>query len=108
MTAGGSRRLWVKLSGAYRNGDGNTGERIARAAIPLFRDNLGVDRLVWGSYWPHTQFESVANYAAVRASLDTWLPDPRERRTVLVDAPVALFKFDKVEEPSREPAVMRR
>ena len=48
LTAGRSRRLWVKLSGAYRNGDGNIGERIARAAIPLFRDNLGIDRLVLG------------------------------------------------------------
>jgi predicted TIM-barrel fold metal-dependent hydrolase len=108
LTAGQSRRLWVKLSGAYRNGDGNIGERIARAAIPLFRDNLGIDRLVWGSDWPHTQFESVADYAAIRASLDTWLPDPQERRTVLVNAPVGLFKFDKVEQPSREPASMRQ
>src|ERR671933_840539 len=108
LSTGRTGRVWVKLSGAYRNGSGDVGQRIARAAIPLLRDSFGVDHLVWGSDWPHTQFESVVNYAAVRASLDAWLPDPMERRTVLVDAPVKLFKFDAVEQPSREPASMRR
>ena len=108
LSTGRTGRVWVKLSGAYRNGNGGVGERIAQAAVPLLRDSLGVDHLVWGSDWPHTQFESVVNYAAIRASLDAWLPDPRERRTVLVDVPVSLFKFDKVEQPSREPAPIRR
>ena len=108
LSTGRTGRVWVKLSGAYRNGSGDVGQRIARAAIPLLRDSFGVDHLVWGSDWPHTQFESVVNYAAVRASLDAWLPDPMERRTVLFDAPVKLFKFDAVEQPSREPASMRR
>ena len=101
LSQGRSGRVWVKLSGAYRNGDGDAGERIARAALPLLRDNLGLERLVWGSDWPHTQFERVVDYAAARAALDAWLPDPRERRTVLVDAPVALFKFDLVAQPDR-------
>jgi predicted TIM-barrel fold metal-dependent hydrolase len=108
LSTGRSGRVWVKLSGAYRNGDGSAGARIAQAAIPLLRDNLGIDHLVWGSDWPHTQFESVVEYATARANLDAWLPDPRERRTVLVDAPVSLFKFDKVEQLSREPTAMRR
>ena len=80
-------------SGAYRNGDGPVGDRIAKAAIPLLRDNFGVDHFVRGSDWPHTQFESVAKYPIVRASLYAWLPDPGERRTVLDLAPVSLFKF---------------
>jgi hypothetical protein len=75
-------RVWVKLSGAYRNGDGPVGDRFAKAAIPLLRDNFGVDHVAWGSDWPHTQFESVAKYPIVRASQDARLPDPEKRRTV--------------------------
>jgi predicted TIM-barrel fold metal-dependent hydrolase len=108
LSMGGSGRVWVKLSGAYRNGDGEVGQQIARAAVPLLCDNLGVDHLVWGSDWPHTQFEKVVDYAAARAALDLWLPDPRQRRTVLVDAPVELFKFEAVGQPVREPALMRQ
>ena len=58
LAAGRSRRVWVKISGAYRNGANGRGEAIAQAAMPRLKDALGLDRLVWGSDWPHTQFES--------------------------------------------------
>ena len=30
--------------------------------MPLLRDSFGVGRdLIWGSSWPHTQFEKVAD-----------------------------------------------
>ncbi|MDP4024822.1 amidohydrolase family protein [Methylobacterium sp. NEAU 140] len=83
--------VYVKLSGPYRNGA--DGAATARAAIPLLRDALGLDHLLWGSDWPHTQFESKVQYADMRANLDAWLPDPADRRVVLVDAPVRLFRF---------------
>lgn len=91
LTAGKSRRLWVKLSGAYRNGP--DGQKIALAAMPLLKDSLGLDRLVWGSDWPHTQFEATASPAAARQALDGWLPDRMERKVVLEDAPTRLFRF---------------
>ncbi len=91
LTAGKSRRVWVKLSAPYRNGP--DGQAIALAAIPLLKDNLGLDRLVWGSDWPHTQFEGQANPTAARQALDIWLPDPAERKMVLADAPTRLFRF---------------
>jgi predicted TIM-barrel fold metal-dependent hydrolase len=108
LSTGRTGRVWVKLSGAYRNGNEGVGERVAQAAIPLLRDSFGVDHLVWGSDWPHTQFESVADYATLRASLDAWFPDPRDRQIVLVGAPASLFKFDTVEQPSQEPASVRQ
>ena len=43
--------------------------------------------------WPHTQFESVADYAKTRVQLDRWIPDPQERNVVLADAPMRLFRF---------------
>lgn len=91
-----SRRVWVKLSGAYRNGTNGVGEQTALAAIPLLRASFGMDRLLWGSDWPHTQFETTVNYGRARTLLDSWLPDPAERRIVLTQTPADLFRFRKV------------
>lgn len=86
LKAGSTGRVWVKISGSYRNGAG-----LPALAIPLLRENFGVDHLVWGSDWPHTQFETKTNYADVRRELDMWLPNAGDRRTVLRDAPRKLF-----------------
>ncbi len=91
LSAGKSRRLWVKLSAPYRNGP--QGRQIALAAIPLLKGSLGLDRLVWGSDWPHTQFEGKADPVSARQALDAWLPDVTERRIVLAEAPAHLFRF---------------
>ncbi|HXP96122.1 MAG TPA: amidohydrolase family protein [Telmatospirillum sp.] len=91
LSAGNSRRVWVKLSAAYRNGAG--GGKIALAAIPLLKDGLGLDRLVWGSDWPHTQFEDAMTPSAARQMLSIWLPDPVERTVILDDSPARLFRF---------------
>jgi predicted TIM-barrel fold metal-dependent hydrolase len=93
LEAGSSRRVWVKLSGAYRNGGNDAGQKIAVAATPLLRDAFGLDRLVWGSDWPHTRYETRIDYPHARQALDAWLPDAAARRTVLVDTPAALFRF---------------
>lgn len=89
LSRGETRRVWVKLSGAYRIG----GEANAAAAAPLLKDAFGPDRLVWGSDWPHTQFEKVTNYTTTRAQLDAWLPNAEDRRIVLADTPSQLFRF---------------
>jgi predicted TIM-barrel fold metal-dependent hydrolase len=88
LVLAGSRRVWVKLSGQYRNGPGLAGK-----AMPLLREAFGLDRLVWGSDWPHTQFEHEMNYAEALAHLEAWLPDPAERQVVLAQTPARLFRF---------------
>jgi predicted TIM-barrel fold metal-dependent hydrolase len=88
-----SRKVWVKLSGAYRNGADGTGEKIAQQAIPPLRQAFGPSRLIWGSDWPHTQFEKTVNFTATRREFDSWIQDPAERRAILVDTPVDLFRF---------------
>jgi predicted TIM-barrel fold metal-dependent hydrolase len=94
LGVGGTRRVWVKLSGAYRNGAGGRGEAIALEAIPLLRRSFGPERLMWASDWPHTQFERTVTYSAVRAELDQWIPDPAERRVILWETPAKLFHFE--------------
>ncbi len=90
LKLGASGRVWVKLSGAYRNGP--HGHAFARAAYPQLAEAFGVDRLMWGSDWPHTQFEATESYAASRAFLDALIPDVGARTQVL-EAPRLLFRF---------------
>ena len=93
LVAGASRRVWVKLSGSYRNGADGRGAAIARAALPLLRESFGPARLVWASDWPHTQFEKTASYPAVCAERDTWFTDAAERTAILQTTPAKLFNF---------------
>lgn len=93
LSTGSSRRVWVKLSGAYRNGAAGRGEAIAVAATPLLRNSFGAERLMWGSDWPHTLFEKTVDYAATRSALDTWVADPRDRQVILFETPAKLFGF---------------
>ena len=93
LKAAATRRVWLKLSGSYRSGADGAGEKIAAAAIPLARAAFGVDRLLWGSDWPHTQFESAIQYAAVRAAFDRWTASAAERTAILKTTPAALFRL---------------
>jgi predicted TIM-barrel fold metal-dependent hydrolase len=93
LSTGKTRRVWVKISAAYRNGKDGVGDRIALDAMAPLRESFSLDRLMWGSDWPHTQFENQINYAAVRAQLDTWLPDPTDRKVVLAKTPKDLFRL---------------
>lgn len=93
LKSAASRRLWLKLSGSYRNGANGAGGKIAMAAIPLARDAFGVERLIWGSDWPHTQFERTASYGATRAEFDRWIPSETERVAILRTTPAALYRF---------------
>jgi predicted TIM-barrel fold metal-dependent hydrolase len=93
LAQGASGRVWVKLSGAYRNGAGGRGEAVALQALPLLRAHLGLDRLMWGSDWPHTLFETATTHARQRELLTQWLPDAQERQRVLWQSPARLFGF---------------
>ena len=94
LRMGETRQVWVKLSGAYRNGSKGRGEATALAAMPLLRSAYALDRLIWGSDWPHTLFEKTADYATQRRLLDTWLPDDADRRIVLGKTAAQLYRFD--------------
>lgn len=87
---GQSRKLWVKISAPYRIG--KDGERIAREAYPLLRNSLGRDRLLWGSDWPHTQFESTQTYAKNLAFFTDMVGNSDDRVAILQN-PRELFRF---------------
>ncbi|WP_050401955.1 amidohydrolase family protein [Bradyrhizobium embrapense] len=90
LKLGATRNVWVKISAPYRNGP--AGEAFAKQAYPLLRNAFGVDRLLWGSDWPHTQFEATQSYAKNRKFLDALVTDADERARVLA-SPRELFRF---------------
>lgn len=67
LAQGAERRLWVKLSGAYRCGGVDV-----RPYVDALLAGLGPDRLLWGSDWPWTQFEDARTYAGCVAEFTTW------------------------------------
>ena len=85
---GRTRQVWVKLSAPYRLSDA-----VAADAAPILRREFGPDRLMWASDWPHTGYEGKVSDVTLRAQLDTWVPDPDERRIVLAETPARLFRF---------------
>jgi len=90
LKLGATRNVWVKISAPYRNGA--SGESFAKEAYPLLRKAYGLDRLLWGSDWPHTQFEASQAYAKNRQFLDALIVDDSERARVLA-SPHQLFRF---------------
>jgi predicted TIM-barrel fold metal-dependent hydrolase len=87
---GRSGNIWVKISAPYRNG--GAGETFAKEAYPLLRAAYGLDRLLWGSDWPHTQFETRESYDKSRLFLDELVAD-QEARAKLLASPKLLFRF---------------
>jgi predicted TIM-barrel fold metal-dependent hydrolase len=90
LKLGATKNVWVKISAPYRNG--TAGESLASEAYPLLRSAYGLDRLLWGSDWPHTQFETTQTYDKNLQFLDTLIVDKSERAQVLA-SPRQLFRF---------------
>lgn len=88
-----TRKVWMKLSGSYRNGVNGRGEAIADTAVPLLLNAFGTTQLLWGSDWPHTQFERVTSYGAARAQLNRWVASDTARSAILRTTPAALYRF---------------
>ncbi len=59
-------KLFVKFSGHYRSPFDVTAH--ANALLEL----IGPDHIVWGSDWPHTQFEDVADFDSVSEIRNKW------------------------------------
>ena len=64
----GVTQVHVKLSGAYRLPGID-----ARALAGVLRDELGSRCLLWGSDWPCTNHEALADYSRLLAPLDEWV-----------------------------------
>ena len=88
-------RVWVKLSALYRTwkpADASAKSHSIKLA-ELLLQSYGSQRLLWGSDWPHTEHRHLTEYAQSRQCLDTWVPQLEDRKRILIDSPIELFKF---------------
>lgn len=91
---GRSGMIWCKLSGAYRiSAAAAEGHKFFASAIPLLVENLGSHRLMWGSDWPHTQFEQQITPDYLSTQLNMLLQDKQLTHNILWDTPAKLFRF---------------
>lgn len=78
--------LWVKLSSQYR-----TPQIDHHSIFEYWRSKIGVGRLLWGSDWPHTQFEESQTYGLQIKNLNTLTSDPTLTHQILSDNPKSLY-----------------
>ena len=81
---GRSGRAWVKLSAPYRLRDGSA--RLTSTLYPLLRDAFGLERLMWGSDWPHTQYEDTQSYEEGYRSFTDLIANASEVGAILASA----------------------
>jgi len=93
LTLGASRRVWVKLSAAYRNGSGGRGIGSAPKLAAMLLEQFGRDRLVWGSDWPHTRHESAVDIASTQRGFEAWVPDAADRAYIAGPSALELYRF---------------
>lgn len=98
----GSGRSYVKLSAPYRVAADWPASNVDALAQAFLAANP--QRVLWGSDWPHTNREpgkqplEVSRYraipsAALRDTIERWLPSASLRRQVMVDNPAGLYGF---------------
>lgn len=85
---------WIKVSGFYRLGKESENIRIAKEAYQLFKDRRLLHKLVWGSDWPHTQYESSISYDKSLKIFRSILEDEKEQRLILKENPCRLFNLE--------------
>jgi predicted TIM-barrel fold metal-dependent hydrolase len=83
-----SERLWFKFSAPYRMAEG-----IAAICAETILRTVGPERIIWGSDWPHTQFEGRNSYADTLAWLAEWVPDAGARNAILAGNLARLFRW---------------
>lgn len=64
------------------------------AALAREMVRVAPERVVWGTDWPHASArQKMPDDADLANALEQWVPDPAQRRRVLVDNPERLYGF---------------
>lgn len=78
--------LWVKLSAQYR-----TPEINHKMLFEYWLKQIGASRLLWGSDWPHTNFEASESYEDQMNNFLELVDDSSIRNQILCDNPLKLY-----------------
>jgi predicted TIM-barrel fold metal-dependent hydrolase len=93
LELGRSGNAAVKLSGAFRSSKHPWPHADLDPFVAALIDAFTPDNCVWGSDWPFVRFEQRTDYGPQLMLLERWLPDEKDRRKVLWDAPSRWFGF---------------
>ena len=88
-------KIWAKLSGAYRVSAQSSCryDDVAPLAKALVKAN--VERLVWGTDWPHPQVPAeMPDDTDLLNQMMSWVPDEADRQAIFVDNPAAFYGFN--------------
>lgn len=89
LSKGETKQVWVKVSGVYRLKKGaelDVCKQLASMMLPRLLDSFGPERLLWGSDWPHTNFEEFIDYDATWNTFVEMVPDENIRQLILGDS----------------------
>lgn len=89
------KQHWIKVSGFYRLGTDSENINIARQAYNLLKEKGLLHKLIWGSDWPHTQYETTITYAESFNILKKIVVDEKEQFLILNQNPNKLFDFSR-------------
>jgi D-galactarolactone isomerase len=88
---------WVKLSGVYHESHVGPPYYTDRAAIGAAFARYAPERMVWGTDWPHPTASRgevpMPDDAAMLDMFACWVPNPLDRKRILVDNPEKLYGF---------------
>ena len=87
----GEGRCWIKLTGVYRMSVAPGFADAAPHARALIETAL--DRIIWGSDYPHLSFADKVGSVELFNLLGQWAPTDAARKQILVDSPQRLFRF---------------
>jgi len=88
-----TEKCWVKLCSWYRQSQIGLPYDDMRPFIEALMD-ARPDRLIWGSNWPHPNFNgAMPNDADLLQQIIDWAASPELARKILVDNPAKLYGF---------------
>lgn len=92
-----SDHLFIKLSAIYRLFDNVQTDKV-KALLARFLDTFSSKKLMWGSDWPHTQFESSSNFNDSLAWALQYIDQPVDRHNIFYNTAASFYKIqgDKV------------
>jgi predicted TIM-barrel fold metal-dependent hydrolase len=79
-------KLWVKLSAQYRTPQIDHGR-----ILQLWSNLIGAEAFVWGSDWPHTQFEATQSFLDQMNAINKLVSNEYLLNQILVTNPKKLY-----------------
>lgn len=87
---------WYKLAGCYQTFNSALPDCSQAGSISRQIVSHAVDRVIWGTNWPHGDALTSADYpddAQLMNLLSDWAPSPEDREKILAVNPAKLFDF---------------